>query len=93
MAALKKRYYQKIDEEVYSAILDNGMSLSIIKKKGFLEKAAFLSTNFGALDNHFYIDCESKSYPAGFAHFLEQLHLLLSAHFLLLLILYKNKII
>ena len=30
MAALKKRYYQKIDEEVYSAILDNGMSLSII---------------------------------------------------------------
>ena len=43
MAALKKRYYQKIDEEVYSAILDNGMSLSIIKKKGFLEKAAFLS--------------------------------------------------
>ena len=71
MAALKKRYYQKIDEEVYSAILDNGMSLSIIKKKGFLEKAAFLSTNFGALDNHFYIDGESKSYPAGIAHFLE----------------------
>lgn len=33
MAALKKRYYQKIDEEVYSAILDSGMSLSIIKKK------------------------------------------------------------
>ena len=53
MAALKKRYYQKIDEEVYSAILDNGMSLSIIKKKGFLEKAALLSTNFGALDKHF----------------------------------------
>ena len=47
MAALKKRYYQKIDEEVYSAILDSGMSLSIIKKKGFVEKAAFLSTNFG----------------------------------------------
>jgi len=71
MAALKKRYYQKIDEEVYSAILDNGMSLSIIKKKGFLEKAAFLSTNFGALDNHFYIDGELQSYPAGIAHFLE----------------------
>ena len=71
MAALKKRYYQKIDEEVYSAILDNGMSLSIIKKKGFVEKAAFLSTNFGALDNHFYIDGESQSYPAGIAHFLE----------------------
>ena len=71
MAALKKRYYQKIDEEVYSAILDNGMSLSIIKKKGFVEKAAFLSTHFGALDNHFYIDGELQSYPAGIAHFLE----------------------
>ena len=72
MAALKKRYYQKIDEEVYSAILDSGMSLSIIKKKGFVEKAALLSTNFGALDNHFYIDGESQSYPAGIAHFLGQ---------------------
>ena len=41
------------------------------KKKGFVEKAAFLSTNFGALDNHFYIDGESQSYPAGIAHFLE----------------------
>ena len=71
MAALKKRYYQKIDEEVYSAILDSGMSLSIFKKKGFVEKAAFLSTNFGALDNHFYIDGELQSYPAGIAHFLE----------------------
>lgn len=71
MAALKKRYYQKIDEEVYSAILDSGMSLSIIKKKGFVEKAALLSTNFGALDNHFYIDGELQSYPAGIAHFLE----------------------
>lgn len=47
------------------------MSLSIIKKKGFVEKAAFLSTNFGALDNHFYIDGELQSYPAGIAHFLE----------------------
>lgn len=47
MAALKKRYYQKIDEEVYSAILDNGMSLSIIKKKGFVEKVAFCQQILG----------------------------------------------
>ena len=26
MSALKKRYYQKIDEEIYSATLDNGLS-------------------------------------------------------------------
>ena len=70
-AALKKRYYPKIAEEVYLATLDNGMSLSIIKKKGFIEKAAFLSTNFGALDNHFYIDGKLQTYPAGIAHFLE----------------------
>ena len=49
MSALKKRYYQKIDEEIYSASLDNGLSLSIIKKKGFLEKAAFLSINFAII--------------------------------------------
>ena len=30
-----------------------------------------MSTNFGALDNHFYIDGELQSYPAGIAHFLE----------------------
>lgn len=37
MAALKKRYYPKIAEEVYLATLDNGMSLSIIKKKDSLK--------------------------------------------------------
>ena len=49
MAALKKRYYQKIDEEVYSAILDSGMSLSIIKKKGFVRKSRpFVNKFWGA---------------------------------------------
>ena len=33
MAALKKRYYQKIDEEVYSAILDNGSLYQSLRKK------------------------------------------------------------
>ncbi|CAD0131317.1 protein of unknown function [Streptococcus thermophilus] len=41
MAALKKRYYPKIAEEVYLATLDNGMSLSIIKKKDSLKKLPF----------------------------------------------------
>lgn len=71
MSALKKRYYQRIDEEIYSATLDNGLSLSIIKKKGFLEKAAFLSINFGSIDNCYYLDGELQTYPAGIAHFLE----------------------
>lgn len=71
MSALKKRYYQKIDEEIYSATLDNGLSLSIIKKRGFLEKAAFLSINFGSIDNCYYLDGELQTYPAGIAHFLE----------------------
>lgn len=71
MSALKKRYYQKIDEEIYSATLDNGLSLSIIKKRGFLEKAAFLSINFGSIDNCYYLDGELRTYPAGIAHFLE----------------------
>lgn len=71
MSALKKRYYQKINEEIYSATLDNGLSLSIIKKKGFLEKAAFLSINFGSIDNCYYLDGELQTYPAGIAHFLE----------------------
>jgi len=43
MPALKKRYYQKIDEEVYSAILDNGMSLSSAPK--FVDKKAAFSRN------------------------------------------------
>lgn len=71
MSALKKRYYQKIDEEIYSVTLDNGLSLSIIKKRGFLEKAAFLSINFGSIDNCYYLDGELQTYPAGIAHFLE----------------------
>ena len=40
-------------------------------RKRICRKSRLLSTNFGALDNHFYIDGESQSYPAGIAHFLE----------------------
>ena len=59
-------FYQLAINDYFGVDINND-----IKKKGFLEKAAFLSTNFGALDNHFYIDGELQSYPAGIAHFLE----------------------
>lgn len=71
MSELKKRYYPKLKEELYYATLENGLKLYIIQKKGFVEKAAFFSTNFGAIDNSLQIGQEKTIYPSGLAHFIE----------------------
>ena len=47
MAALKKRYYQKIDEEVYSAILDSGISILMVSYNLTLQVLLiFLNTSY-----------------------------------------------
>ena len=69
MAELYRRCYPHLKEELYTAILDNGMHLYIIPKKGFVEKVAFLSTHFGSVDG--IVNDEGQCGPSGIAHFLE----------------------
>ncbi|MGT2907611.1 EF-P 5-aminopentanol modification-associated protein YfmH [Streptococcus dentiloxodontae] len=71
MSGLQRVYYKNIKESLYKSKLDNGLSLYIINKPNFKEKAAFLSVKFGSVDNQFYLANNLTASPAGVAHFLE----------------------
>ncbi|UXR77495.1 MULTISPECIES: pitrilysin family protein [unclassified Staphylococcus] len=70
---MNKTYYKQIDETVYQAQLDNGLTLFVIPKKGFQKTFVTYTTNFGSLDSRFkpHQSDEFVTVPDGVAHFLE----------------------
>ena len=70
---MEKLVYETYDEVVYSKVLENGLNVRILPKKGFHKTYALFSTNYGSIDNDFYplnAD-EAITVPDGIAHFLE----------------------
>lgn len=70
---MEKLVYKTYDEVVYSKVLENGLNVRILPKKGFHKTYALFSTNYGSIDNDFYplnAD-EAITVPDGIAHFLE----------------------
>lgn len=70
---MNKTYYEQIDETVYQAQLDNGLTLFVIPKRGFQKTFVTYTTNFGSLDSRFkpHQSDEFVTVPDGVAHFLE----------------------
>lgn len=71
---IKKKYYKKIDETLYTTTLSNGLQVYIIKKKGYKGKAAYFGTRFGSLyTDDTLIDEKGRKHKilGGMAHFLE----------------------
>lgn len=68
---MKKTYYERLDETLYSARLDCGLQVLVIPKKGFTRKKAYFITDFGAIHTHFELEGKEYTVPAGIAHFLE----------------------
>lgn len=62
-----------IDETLYYEVLDNGLQVYILPKKGFHKTFATFTTNYGSIDNHFTPIGKSEpvKVPDGIAHFLE----------------------
>ena len=70
---MHKTYYEQIDETVYTEVLDNGLNVFIIPKKGFQKTFVTYTTAFGSLDFRFKPH-ETETFvtvPDGVAHFLE----------------------
>lgn len=69
---MKQTYYKAIDETLFEAVLDNGMQLFIIPKKGFQKSYVTMTTKYGSIHNDF-VTQEGKvvRMPKGIAHFLE----------------------
>lgn len=73
MNEIKINNYEKLNEKVYSKVLDNGLKVIVIPKKGFGKYFASFTTEFGGNDTG-YIDPitnEAHLFPSGVAHFLE----------------------
>jgi len=51
--------------------LDNGLSVILLKKTGFVTKSAYIGVKFGSLDKHFIYDGTEYNMPAGIAHMME----------------------
>jgi predicted Zn-dependent peptidase len=66
-------HHGRLQEMVISEVLDCGLEVHVIPKKGFSEKYAVLTTRFGSVD-HSFIHPETgqmQTVPDGIAHFLE----------------------
>ena len=70
---MTKKYYESINETLYSEKLDNGLEVYIVPKLDYDKTYAIISTRYGGIDNRFipYDKDKFVEYPKGIAHFLE----------------------
>ncbi|MDR2570775.1 MAG: insulinase family protein, partial [Oscillospiraceae bacterium] len=68
---MKRIEYKQINEELYTAILPNGLAVFVVAKRGFHKKYAFFATDYGGIDRRFKVADKWVDTPAGVAHFLE----------------------
>lgn len=68
---MEKMEFPQIGEQMFHAVLDNGLHIYVDPKPGFQKSYAFFATNYGGMDLRFRLDGEWLDTPAGVAHFLE----------------------
>lgn len=68
---MQRIYSSKVKEEVYIEKLENGLTVMVIPKKNTGKKYVIWGTEFGSIDNHFYLDGKEVKVPNGIAHYLE----------------------
>lgn len=63
-----------LQETIYHTVIDPGLNVYVLPKKGYNKKYAIFSTRFGSIDNHFRVSGNGEKVievPDGVAHFLE----------------------
>ena len=66
-----KTEYPHIGETLYRGVLDNGLQIFVIPKKGFRSSYAVFATHYGGAMRRFSVGGQVTDTPAGVAHFLE----------------------
>ena len=64
-------YYPELDETCYKEVLENGLTLAVVKRKDFTKKLAYFVTDYGAIHTAFTLEGREYHSPAGVAHYLE----------------------
>ena len=63
--------YPELDETVYRTVLENGLTVLVVPRKGFTKKLAYFVTDYGSIHTDFVLEGKVYKAPAGVAHFLE----------------------
>ena len=68
---MKQIHYPRLEETLYSTVLENGLRVLVLPKPGFSRKIAYFVTDFGSIHTEFSLDGQLHRVPAGIAHYLE----------------------
>ena len=64
-------YYPELDETCCKAVLENGLTVAVVPRKGFTKRLAYFVTDYGAIHTDFTFEGREHHVPAGVAHYLE----------------------
>ena len=64
-------YYPELDETCYREVLENGLTVAVVKRSGFTKRLAYFVTDYGAIHTDFTLNGTEYHTPAGVAHYLE----------------------
>ena len=65
------KQYPQLDETLYTARLENGLSVAVVPRKGFTKKLAYFVTDYGSIHTDFTFGGATYHAPGGVAHYLE----------------------
>ena len=68
---MNRTYYPELDETCHREVLENGLTVEVVKREGFTKKLAYFVTDYGAIHTAFSLDGREYQAPAGVAHYLE----------------------
>ncbi len=68
---MKEIHYPELDETCFRETLENGLTVAVVRKKGFTRKLAYFVTDYGAIHTSFSLEGKDYTAPAGVAHYLE----------------------
>lgn len=69
---MHKVTYETFYSDLYTEVLDNGLTVYLLPKVGFQQVFATFTTKYGSVDNTFSVNGhEMRTVPDGIAHFLE----------------------
>ena len=68
---MKKIHYPELDETLYQQVMENGLTVMVVPRKGFTKKLAYFVTDYGSIHTEFTFEGQTYSAPAGVAHYLE----------------------
>ncbi len=60
-----------LDEQIHKRVLPSGLTVYVVRKKGFSKSYATIATRYGSIDTALPTHAKSETLPDGIAHFLE----------------------